>query len=584
MIAPYSSIRSIRDVRYGIDPIFDAWLLHFMSENNIESSIDPLKNASPEQLRFMVNLPSDALYVPCTDETLISLLDVSNLRSLLEQYQFRWQRVRQLIDEYGGTDEAKLRIETLCRHKYDMAVHSHIHLPSRLTKRLLTIFLTQSGQADPYTERKRERNRRAQKFLNDTTLDTLLTACPSPISHCGAIRELRFELDMVELHRLMSLSTWSRIFDTNHPLPGRTEIEAEFSKPCPGLENLRHILSQHNPGQMKILFLPEESGGHIFDLLIVKSLLRQGHRVIVALKEGFYFDAPTFWDRESDPILAEAYKDAFFFENASASKNKLLEVIKENPFVVISDGTRERLNLIRTSVTFARAWKESDLILAKGALNTRRIMQTSHEFTRDIICFSRDANNVLILDYKPKPERLRKYTEYQIQSKADSLITRMRTEKTAGRNIMFYSAIVGSIPHETETAISVLNTFVPYLRSRLDDVFIINPAEHFEEGMDADDLMFMWEKVQRSGLINIWRFQTYADIEKSFELMGKRVPTVWAGKDSTFSTGCTKEMGIALDMQKRYPELQIIGPSSEQFFRRREYGVGKFCDVGVDCD
>jgi hypothetical protein len=125
---------------------------------------------------------------------------------------------------------------------------------------------------------------------------------------------------------------------------------------------------------------------------------------------------------------------------------------------------------------------------------------------------------------------------------------------------------------------------VDYLRSRLEQAFIINPAEHFEQGMDADDLMYMWERVQRSGLIDVWRFQTDADIERSFELMGQKVPPVWAGKDATYSTGCTKEMHIALDMQARYPEMQIIGPDRDKFFRRREYGVGKFCDAGIDCD
>lgn len=93
----------------------------------------------------------------------------------------------------------------------------------------------------------------------------------------------------------------------------------------------------------------------------------------------------------------------------------------------------------------------------------------------------------------------------------------------------------------------------------------------------------MWEKVQRSGLIDVWRFQTVADIEKSFELMGQKVPSFWTGKDSTYSTGCTKEMHIALDVQKTNPEMQIIGPSPDKFFRRREYGVGKFCDSAIDC-
>jgi hypothetical protein len=158
----------------------------------------------------------------------------------------------------------------------------------------------------------------------------------------------------------------------------------------------------------------------------------------------------------------------------------------------------------------------------------------------------------------------------------------MRVARAQGRTVMFYSGIIGSVPGQTKAAIEVITTYVTHLRNQLDEAYIINPGEHFEEGMDADDLMFMWEKVQRSGYINVWRFQTYFDIEKSFELMGRKVPPVWTGKDATYSTGCTKEMHIALDVQKAHPELQIIGPSPEKFFRRREYGVGKFCDVAID--
>ena len=87
--------------------------------------------------------------------------------------------------------------------------------------------------------------------------------------------------------------------------------------------------------------------------------------------------------------------------------------------------------------------------------------------------------------------------------------------------------------------------------------------------------------MQRSGLINIWRFQSMEDIEASFGLMGLKVPPVWSGKDATFSTGCTKEMRIALDMQRSHPELQIVGPGPEKFFRRGVYGVGKFFDATI---
>ncbi len=83
---------------------------------------------------------------------------------------------------------------------------------------------------------------------------------------------------------------------------------------------------------MKILYLPDVSGGFLFDLLIVRTLLRIGHRVILALKEGFYFEAPTFWDAEEDPILDSVLAGAFFLENNKAGKNELLRVIRENPW------------------------------------------------------------------------------------------------------------------------------------------------------------------------------------------------------------------------------------------------------------
>jgi len=91
-------------------------------------------------------------------------------------------------------------------------------------------------------------------------------------------------------------------------------------------------------------------------------------------------------------------------------------------------------------------------------------------------------------------------------------------------------------------------------------------------------LMYMWEIVQKSGLIDIWRFQTYEDISRAFQIMKKKVPPEWVGKDATYSTGCTKEMKIALEVQQKHPEMQIIGPAKEKFMRRDEYGVGKMYD------
>jgi hypothetical protein len=231
-------------------------------------------------------------------------------------------------------------------------------------------------------------------------------------------------------------------------------------------------------------------------------------------------------------------------------------------------------------VTFARAWKESDLILAKGLDNYKQLILNTNEFSRDILCFYRE-NGHLQLKFKPKSVQAVQYTEAQLLSKAEEIIQQMRQAKAQGRKVMFYSAIIGSIPGQTKAAIKILNVYVDYLRHRHPNTLIINPAEYFEPGLDADDLMYMWERVQRSGLIDVWRFQSVQDIEKSFELLKEEMPTVWVGKDATFSTGCTKEMRIALEMQKVYPELQIIGPDPDKFFRRREYGIGKFFDAAI---
>ena len=100
--------------------------------------------------------------------------------------------------------------------------------------------------------------------------------------------------------------------------------------------------------------------------------------------------------------------------------------------------------------------------------------------------------------------------------------------------------------------------------------------------MDADDLMYMWEIVQQSGYIEIWRFQTYTDIVDAFTIMEQKVPPEWVGKDATYSTGCTKEMKIALEVQNKFPEMQIIGPAHNKFMRREDYGMGKMHDQRLD--
>jgi hypothetical protein len=567
--------------RYGADPVLDAWLLHFMTENNLEHSIDPEKNASPEQLRFMVALAPEAIYVPCSDVMFANLFSERADPMVVAEYDGRLARICRLIDDFVPDAYAQKKIRTLCELKYRQALVKPTLIPSRLAKRLCTIFLTQSGLDDPHRERKRLFNRRAFAFIQSEAFRAMLYACPEELPGCRAIPELRFALDMLELKRLLVLGAMPGIWEGEGAVPGREDLDGALGQFPGDFEKLEAMLDPRRSGSLKILYMPAVAGGVLFDLLAVRTLQRLGHRVILALKDGFYFDAPTIWDLDGDPILEAALTGAHFLTDPRATKNALLQVMRENSLTVISDGTRERLNLYRVSVTFARAWKEADLVVAKGVFNHRRLIETSHLFTRDVASFYLDAAGVFRLDFKPRAPGARSFTEGDITAKAEEIVSGMRAAKASGKSVMFYSAIIGSIPGQTRTAIELVTAFVAHLREKLADTYVINPAEHFEAGMDADDLMFMWERVQRSGLLDVWRFQTHFDIEKSFELLGRKVPPAWSGKDATFSTGCTKEMHIALSMQARQPELQIIGPDPEKFFRRREYGVGKFFDSAI---
>ena len=576
---------SVLDIEYGKDPSLDALLMHFMTENHLEYTIDPDKNASSEQMRFMMALREGEFYAPCSAWMFLMLLREGLPDFLLKEYIVQWKTFISLSRNFCTDRELAKRFIRLARHKLRMVLASPIVIPSRLMKRLITIFMTQSGIDDPYRSIRKALNRRAAEIVESDVFDKMVNYCLEDSGTCSRIDDIRLRLNMLEIERLMRIST-----TTDHWSPESFDKDAlkasglneELKERSEQFKVIHDVLGNNDGNGMRILYIPNRAGGLIFDLQVVKTLLRLGHRVVMALKEGFYFEHPTFWDRDNDPILAEAFNGSHFVSEDRLSKNELLAIMAKHKFVVISDGTRERFNPYRMSVTFARAWKECDLILAKGEELFNRLILNSHNFTRDIVNFFRDEQGKFHLYFQPKPEWVHKFSEWYISEKADEIIAEMRQARREGKTVMFYSGIIGSVPGQTKAAMKLMGVFVGHLRSQLADVYIINPGEHFEEGMDADDLMFMWEIVQRSGYINVWRFQTYFDIEKSFELMGEKVPPVWTGKDATYSTGCTKEMHIALEVQKSHPELQIIGPSSEKFFRRREYGVGKFCDVAID--
>lgn len=568
----------VRDIRLGDNVRFDAWLYSMLMDNNLAYRMNPDLIVSPEQMSFMVHLGPNQIYLPCSDATFSMLCAQNPSMELRNQYNRSWRIIMRLVRSFVPDKATRRRILQFCRYRFSQYIAQHTLIPSRLVKRMTGLVLAQGHMLDdPWEDRRRTSTALQQEVLSMPEVYENLEAMPKGPMPTG-ISKARRSMDYVEVTRLLCLSAMSR--DWLEKKPSSEEIRSAMDEAYTACEDLRLYFEASAGRSGTILFLCDADGGTLFDLVMVQSLIRMGHRVIFAVKTGFYFYAPTLEDVETDPSLKPWLRGGIVLRQDKLSKNDLLRHLREHRLVVIGDGTRERLNLYRVSVTFSRAWKEADVVLGKGWRAADILLGTSQEFTRDVICYWRDSNGFHIKLRKHAPE-VKKFSEDAIAAQAESIIAGMREAKSQGRTIMFYSCVIGSIPGETSTAINLVHAFVDNLRKKMDNILIINPAEHFIDGMDGDDLMYMWERVQRSGLIDVWRFQTFEDIEESFALLGRKVPPQWSGKDSTYSTGCTKEMHIALDVQNKNREMQIIGPEARLFFRRGEYGVGKYFDASI---
>ena len=441
------------------------------------------------------------------------------------------------------------------------------------------LVLAQGNQLDdPWRQLRRISTKRQLEMLDEAPVRDNLAAVPADAVAANSIASVRRMLNYVELSRLLCLSAMSRPWVETPPDAETVRQAMDTARET--CAHLRHYFEASAVRSGTVLFLCDADGGVVFDLAVANSLIRMGHKVIFAVKSGFFFYSPTLEDMEIDPSIRQMIGGGTVQHEPRMSKNELLRHLREYRLMVIGDGTRERLNLYRVSVTFSRAWKEADLILGKGWRVADVLMGSSHQYTRDVVCYWHDDQGFHI-KLRQHAESAHKFSENDIAAQSANIIAGMREARMQGRTVMFYSCVIGSIPGETGTATEIVRAFVDNLRKKMDNILIINPAEHFIEGMDGDDLMYMWEQVQRSGFIDVWRFQTVEDIEESFALLGRKVPPQWSGKDSTFSTGCTKEMRIALDVQAKNREMQIIGPAPQRFFRRGEYGVGKYFDASI---
>lgn len=566
----------------GQDPDRDAWLTNFFTENHLAHETFPDAVASPEQLKFIVHLEEGDIYYPCSDKLFAAIIEKRADTMLTSAYIGIWTRLEKLVSEVVTDSYNQRYLLSLLTIKYNHETSHKVQLPGRIEKRLLGIFTTISEIDRPLAIEREQENKRVAAFLKSANFEQCFNSPEGlEITVDTTLTDIDLQLHLLRLKRLLLLSSLRPIWRQDQP-PALHTICGVMNAPLDTREWawLRNWLHDAIAGRRRpcILWVGGRSGEIVFDLAILRIFMKIGIKVILAVKQSFYYHRVSFVDLLEDPTLVELLEDADLVGDPKISKNQLLAYLdKDNRMLVISDGTREPFNPLLTSVTYARAFKEADLVVYRNP-GGRENINNHFQFTRDIISIIPGDDGELDIFFKPHHPRAIRFSRAELRRKAEKLIDMVKREKAVGKTIMFYSAIVGSIPGQMKTAKEVLNVFIDHLRASLHDAVIINPGEHFLEGMDADDIMYMWEIFQRSGNIDIWRFQTVDDIDKSFQLMGKKVPPEWTGKDATYSTGCTKEMEIAMQIQNQYPEMQLIGPPYEKFQRRKEYGVGKLYD------
>jgi len=576
----------------NVSPQKDAWYTAFFIENHIDHFAYPQHVATSEQIRFMVYTEDEERYYPCSDRMFKAIMSRNQSDFLQTKYGEVLDRVLKLIHRMIDDPWEKDYLDALIRIKFEHEIRDEIMIPSRLEKRLINIFLNRTQIEDAFFCEKGMRNLRAGNALRST-------ACKSALNMLEAedlgkkhrtLTETREVLRFIELKRLLALTVETSLWiDDNAVRFTESDYIRLLKRPVTGdgaqalfdFLGIRGMESSEGPGLVpkKILWLGDESGEFMVDLVIIRLLARLGHKIIVGLKEGAVYTKVDFDDAHSDETLNSELNKAYFIREKQLGKNELVEILRSDyNIIVFSDGTRENVNLLLASTTFARLFKEVDGVISRGSDQKRRFFGSHFQFTQDIFNISAGEDGTVMVSFKPRHPAVIKYTYNELEEKAKAIIEEMRAAKKKGMTVMFYSGIIGSIPGRLQMAKKIMSVFIHHLRREYALTFIINPSEYFETGMDADDLMYMWEIVQRSGFIDTWRFQTYEDIVQAFRIMESKVPPEWVGKDATFSTGCTKEMKIAIDVQKKHPEMQIAGPAKEKFMRRSEYGIGMLYD------
>ena len=483
-------------------PEMDAWLTSFFIENHLDYYTYPDHAATPEQVRFMVYLKDNEQYYPCSDRMFETIMSAKKSAFMQEKYNMVLQKVLRLINSQIEEKREKDYLKSLIKIKYNHETKDEIMIPSRIEKRLLRIFQNHAQIEDPCILEKALSNRRTSMALRSDAFNQALNHFDSSdlANPPATLIEFKEIIERLELKRLFCLSVENSLWKSdNAESYTKNDYLKLFNRQFTGngVEPLFRFLGALGKGKplgtaqsKKILWLADEAGEVMVDLAIVQVLAKLGHKIIIAFKEGPLYTKVNFIDTQENEILSRELEGAFVIPEKSLSKNELIKILRSDQHIItISDGTRENLNLLLASTTFARIFKEVDGVISRGDDQRRRFFDTHFQFTQDIFNISGgDRNSVSIL-YRPRHPAVVKFSHEDLEKKAKTIIDQMEEAKRKGMTVIFYSGIIGSIPGKIQMAKKIMAVFIQSLKKQLARIFIINPSEYYEPGMDADDLM-----------------------------------------------------------------------------------------------
>ncbi|MGD8502986.1 MAG: ARMT1-like domain-containing protein, partial [Syntrophobacterales bacterium] len=383
--------------KYQQDPADDAWLTNFFTENHLDFETMPEEVASPEQVRFVVHLTENAIYYPCSTELFKAILNRQSKPYLHARYQEVWAAVEQLVNDLITDERRRAFLLELLRIKFEHDTHDGIMLPSRLKKRLFKIFIDKSKIDAPLFPAKVQRNERVDSLTSSPNFWNMFNWIDQQtVLSFESLEDLKAEAAKLQLQRLFKLCVARELWQDRMGEAGPSKVDYKeiFNRPLTGngadallayLQRPQDAPGSCNVAPKKILWLSNEAGEIIVDLKIIRFLLGWGHKVMLVVKDGFYLNKVTRYDVERDPLLVEELRGASFIKDPGISKRELLEKLRtDTQLFVISDGTQERLNFLLTSTTFARMFKEADVVISKGEEQWRRLFGTPFQFTRDV--------------------------------------------------------------------------------------------------------------------------------------------------------------------------------------------------------